>query len=95
MTASGDDGSSLTSATKTNNCSQFQSVFFCNILDFKGTIPVHIYLLVGRATGEGIEADKTTVERATGVKIAYIDWAIVLDGRFENGDWVITIWLSA
>ena len=54
-----------------------------------------VYLLVDRATGEEIETDAITVERITGVEIAYIDWAIEQDGKFENCDWLISIWLSA
>ena len=49
---------------------------------------MRIYSLIERATGEEIEADKTTVERLTGVEITYINWAIEQDGRFENGDWI-------
>ncbi len=51
---------------------------------------MRIYSLIERATGEEIEADKTTVERLTGVEIFYINWAIEQDGKFENGEWVIT-----
>jgi hypothetical protein len=48
------------------------------------------YTLLDRATGEKIEADKTTVERVTGVEIVYTDWVISQDGVFENGKWIIT-----
>ncbi len=49
-----------------------------------------VYSLIDRATGEEIEADKKTVERLIGVEIAYINWAIEQDGKFENGKWAIT-----
>jgi hypothetical protein len=64
-------------------------MFFLKFLDFKGTIPVHIYLLVGRATGEKVKVDSSTMERITGIEIVYIEWAIEQDGRFENGGWLV------
>ena len=51
---------------------------------------MRIYSLVDRATGEKIEVDVATVERKTEVEIAYVDWSIEQDGKFENGDWIIT-----
>jgi hypothetical protein len=47
------------------------------------------YTLVEKATGDAIEADADTVERVTSVEISYIDWVLELDGKFENGDWVV------
>jgi len=52
---------------------------------------MRIYSLIDRATGEEIEVDTTTLERLTGVEVTYINWAIEMDGKFENGNWAITI----
>ncbi len=49
-----------------------------------------IYSLVDRATGEEVEADKTKVERLTGIEITYINWSIEQDGKYEYGNWIIT-----
>ncbi len=49
-----------------------------------------IYSLVDRATGEEAEVDAETVEQLTRIEINYISWAIEQDGRFENGNWIIT-----
>ncbi len=50
---------------------------------------MRVYSLIDRAAGEEVEADKATVERLTGVEIAYINWAIEQDGKFENGKWIV------
>ena len=49
------------------------------------------YIMVDKATGEEIEADAGTVERATGVEISYIDWVLEKDGKFENGNWEVRV----
>lgn len=49
-----------------------------------------VYSVGNRNSGDLIEADAATVERVTGIEIAYINWAIEMGGKFENGDWVIT-----
>jgi len=52
---------------------------------------MRIYSLIDRATGEEVEADGCIVEWLTGIEIAYINWIIEMDGKFYNGDWLITI----
>ena len=49
-----------------------------------------VYSLVDRATGDVIEIDGCTVERVIDIEIAYINWAIEMDGKFENGYLIIT-----
>ena len=50
---------------------------------------MYVYSLVDRATGEAIESDGCTVERLTGIEIAYINWVIEKNGKFENANWLI------
>jgi hypothetical protein len=50
---------------------------------------MRIYSLADRATGEEIEVDKAIVERVTSIEIGYIDWAIEMDGKFENLVWFV------
>jgi len=52
---------------------------------------MRIYSLIGRTTSDVIEIDGCTIERLTGVEVTYINWAIEMDGKFENGNWAITI----
>ena len=49
-----------------------------------------VYSLVDRNSGNLIEADAATVERVIDIEIAYINWAIEMDGKFENGYLIIT-----
>jgi hypothetical protein len=66
----------------------FSACFF-GIFGFQRNNSMRIYLLLDRATGEEIEVDKATVERVTSIEISYIDWAIEMDGKFENAKWTI------
>jgi hypothetical protein len=50
---------------------------------------MRISSLIDRATGDVIEFDGCTIERLNGVEITYIEWVIEMDGKFENGDWII------
>lgn len=45
------------------------------------------YMLTDRLTGEDYAVNAPTIERLTGIEIAWIDWAIAEDGLFENGKW--------
>ena len=46
--------------------------------------------MVYRHTGETVEVDAEEVVRIVGVEIGYVDWAIEVDGSFENKDWNVT-----
>ena len=52
---------------------------------------MRIYSLIGRTTSDVIEIDGCTIERLTDIEVTYINWAIEMDGKFENGNWAITI----
>ena len=69
-------------------CVNFGRVFFI-FWDFKRTVSMRIYRLTDRCNGEDIEVNADALESITFVEIGYVDWAIELDGYFENDHWVI------
>jgi len=45
------------------------------------------YWLTDRSTCEVTLLDGDTVERLLGVELGYVEWCILVDGKFENGWW--------
>lgn len=67
-----------------DNCAQtFRHVF----LEFwlRGNKGMQEYWLTELETGECRRVDRRTLERVPGVELDYVDWAIEVDGLFENG----------
>jgi len=45
------------------------------------------YRLIDLRSGEAFELEADDVLRVVGVELCIIDWAIAIDGAFENGRW--------
>ena len=51
--------------------------------------PRRLYLLHDKQTGEDYEVGAEELLRVVGVELSVVDWAICLDGTFENGRWCV------
>jgi hypothetical protein len=50
---------------------------------------VHRYRLIDLRNGEAVERGADDVLRVVGVEIRLVEWAIAIDGAFENGRWPV------